>query len=169
MTHLRRSAGWIWITDLLLEWHACSMFPVNSVHSAIWRHSANGWLGGVCARCWLVTGGWWGHSQNCTPYMGSGHGSLAGDWPSTGGVLNITAAVWTGGVLVTKSERKMLVPGCNCLVCHCTNADGWTDVAVCVWDALRRTTAQLPDTRWSSASLHLPSSQQRRWVSPAGH
>ena len=29
--------------------------------------------------------------------MGSGRGWLAGDWPSTGGVLNITAAVWTAG------------------------------------------------------------------------
>jgi len=29
--------------------------------------------------------------------MGSGHGWLAGDWPSTGGILNITAAAWTAG------------------------------------------------------------------------
>ena len=29
--------------------------------------------------------------------MGSGRGWLAGDWPSTGGVLNITAAAWTAG------------------------------------------------------------------------
>jgi len=39
----------------------------------------------------------------CAPYIGSARGWLAGDWPSTGGVLNITAAVWTvefhGGVL----------------------------------------------------------------------
>jgi len=27
--------------------------------------------------------------------MGSGRGWLADDWPSTGGVLNITAAAWT--------------------------------------------------------------------------
>jgi len=39
--------------------------------------------------------------------MGSGRGWLAGNWPSTGGVLNITAAAWTGlrassgGVLAT--------------------------------------------------------------------
>ena len=33
-----------------------------------------------------------GRSQNCAPYMGSGSGWLAGDWPSTGGILNITAA-----------------------------------------------------------------------------
>ena len=31
------------------------------------------------------------------PYMASGRGWLAGHWPSTGGVLNITAAAWTGG------------------------------------------------------------------------
>jgi len=29
--------------------------------------------------------------------MGSGRGWLAGDWPSMGGVLNITAAAWTAG------------------------------------------------------------------------
>ena len=38
-----------------------------------------------------------GHSRNCVPYMASGRGWLAGDWPSTGDVLNITAAVWTAG------------------------------------------------------------------------
>jgi len=48
--------------------------------------------------------------------MGSGRGWLAGDWPSTGGVLNITAAAWTAvssnGVLATDSERKMLARTC---------------------------------------------------------
>jgi len=44
--------------------------------------------------------------------MGSGRGWLAGDWPSTGGVLNITAVVLTGGVLATKSERNMLASTC---------------------------------------------------------
>jgi len=29
--------------------------------------------------------------------MGSGRGCLAGDWPSTGCVLNITAPAWTAG------------------------------------------------------------------------
>jgi len=47
---------------------------VTSLHpSAIWRHSVNGRLGWVCARCWPLTGGW------------------------GGGILNITAAVWTVG------------------------------------------------------------------------
>jgi len=58
-------------------------------------------LGGVCARCWPLTGRWLagdeGRSQNCAPYMGTGRGWLAGDWPWTGGVLNITAAAWTAG------------------------------------------------------------------------
>ena len=31
------------------------------------------------------------------PYIASGGGSLAGDGPSTGGVLNITAVAWTAG------------------------------------------------------------------------
>ena len=38
--------------------------------------------------------------------MGSGHGWLAGDWPSTGGVLNITAAVWTAGFHWWRSGNK---------------------------------------------------------------
>jgi len=29
--------------------------------------------------------------------MASGRGWLTGDWPSTGAVLNITAAAWTAG------------------------------------------------------------------------
>ena len=50
--------------------------------------------------------------------MGSGRGCLASHWPSTGGILNITAAAWTAlrassdGVLATKSERKMLASTC---------------------------------------------------------
>jgi len=54
-------------------------------------------LGGVWARCWPVTGGWRGRSQNCAAYMGSGRGWLASDWSSMGCVLNITAAAWTAG------------------------------------------------------------------------
>jgi len=38
--------------------------------------------------------------------MGSGRGWLAGDWPSTGGVLNITAAVWTAGFHWWRSGDK---------------------------------------------------------------
>jgi len=38
-----------------------------------------------------------GRSQNCASYMGNGRGWLAGDWPSTGGLLNITVAAWTAG------------------------------------------------------------------------
>ena len=30
-------------------------------------------------------------------YIASGRGWLAGDWPSTAGVLNITTAAWTAG------------------------------------------------------------------------
>jgi len=41
------------------------------VRTAVWA--------GACARCWPVTGGWRGRSQNCAPYMGSGCGWLAGD------------------------------------------------------------------------------------------
>ena len=45
-------------------------------------------------RCLASDGG---RSQSCAPYMGSGSGWLAGDWPSTRGVLNITAAAWPAG------------------------------------------------------------------------
>jgi len=38
--------------------------------------------------------------------MGTGRGWLAGDWPSTGGVLNITAAVWTAGFHWWRSGTK---------------------------------------------------------------
>ena len=48
----------------------------------------------------------WGCSQNCAPYMGSGRGWLAGDWPSMGGVLSITAAVWTAGFYWWRSGNK---------------------------------------------------------------
>jgi len=38
--------------------------------------------------------------------MGSGRGWLAGDWPSTRGVLNITAAAWTAGFHWLRSGNK---------------------------------------------------------------
>ena len=38
--------------------------------------------------------------------MGSGRGWLAGDWPSPGGVLNITSAVWTAGFHWWRSGNK---------------------------------------------------------------
>jgi len=40
------------------------------------------------------------------PYMGSERGWFAGDWPSTGGVLNISAAVWTVGFLWRSGNKK---------------------------------------------------------------
>jgi len=95
-------------------------FTISARVALLWQHSTNPsyklvsilryddivrTLGGVCAHCWLVTGGRRGRrSQNCAGYMRSGHGSLAsrhgslaGDWPSTGGVLNITVVTWTVG------------------------------------------------------------------------
>ena len=58
-------------------------------------------LGGVCARCWPVTGGWRGaFSKLCAIYE-KWRGWLAGNWPSTGRgvgwVLTITAVAWTAG------------------------------------------------------------------------
>jgi len=88
-------------------------FAISARVALLWQHNANPsyklasipryddivrTLGRVCARCWPVTGGWRGaHSQNCTPYMGSRRVWLASDWPSMGGILNITVAAWTVG------------------------------------------------------------------------
>jgi len=70
----------------------------NIVRTAGWAGSAR------AADRWLADDG--ERSQNCAPYMGSGRGWLAGDWPSTGGVLNITAAAWTSGFLWWRSGNK---------------------------------------------------------------
>jgi len=82
-------------------------FAIGSRVALLWQHNANPSYKLVsipryddivrtraAGRDWRVTGG---RSQNCAPYMGSGRGWLAGDWPSTGSVLNITAAAWTAG------------------------------------------------------------------------
>jgi len=53
-------------------------------------------LHALLAADWRVTRG---RYQNCAPYMENGRGWLADDWPSTGGVLNITATAWTAGFL----------------------------------------------------------------------
>jgi len=60
-------------------------FAIGAPVALLWQHNANPSLREVCARCWLVTGGWQRRSQHCAPYIASGRGWLAGDWPSTGG------------------------------------------------------------------------------------
>ena len=88
-------------------------FAIGARVALLWQHNANPsyklasspryddivpTLGGVCARCWPVTGGVTGDVLKIVRrIMGSGRGWLAGDWPSTGGVLNVTAAAWTAG------------------------------------------------------------------------
>ena len=47
-----------------------------------------------------------GRPQNRVPHTGSGRGRPAGDRPPTGGVLNITAAVWTAGFHWWRSGNK---------------------------------------------------------------
>jgi len=77
----------------------------------LWQHNVNPSLRGVCARCWLVTGGWRGRSQNCAPYIASRRGWLAGDWPSTGGVPNITAGTagfqWWRSDDITRTQNSL--------------------------------------------------------------
>ena len=96
------------------------------LQSVLWQHNANPsykfasiqWyddmvrtLSGVCARCWPVSGRWGGRPQNCVPYMGSGRGWLAGDWPSS--LLQQPGLqASTGGILATQRERKMLASTC---------------------------------------------------------
>jgi len=57
-----------------------------------------------------------GRSQNCAAYMGSGRVWLAGDWLSMGAFSTLLRQsglqASTGGVLATKSERKMLASTC---------------------------------------------------------
>jgi len=56
--------------------------------------------------------------------MGSGRGWLAGDWPSTGGVLDIAAAAWTAGfhwwrsgnITRTQNVSKYMLVLALCLV-----------------------------------------------------
>jgi len=70
-------------------------FAVGARVALLWQYNANPsykvasipryddivrTAGGMCARCWSVTGGWRGRSQNCAPYMASGRGWLAVDW-----------------------------------------------------------------------------------------
>ena len=98
-------------------WYSCAPlggFAIGARVALLWQHNANpsnklasitryddivrtaGWAGSArAAGRSLADDG--GRSQNCAPYMGSGRGWLAGDWPSTRGVLNITAAAWTSG------------------------------------------------------------------------
>jgi len=83
-------------------------FAIGARVALLWQHNANPsyklvsilryddivrTLGGVCARCWPVTGAF---SKLRAIYEKCAR--LAGrDLPSTGGVLNITAAAWNAG------------------------------------------------------------------------
>ena len=92
------------------------------IRDRLWQHNANlsyklasipwyddivrtdCWAGS--ARCWPLTGRWRGCSQNYVLYIESGRGWLAGDWPSTGGIHNITTAAWTACFLWWHSGNK---------------------------------------------------------------
>ena len=75
----------------------------------VWTARAS-WAGSArAAGRWLA--GDRGRSQNCAPYMGSGRGWLAGDWPSMGAFSTLLRRpglrASTGGVLATKSEQNV--------------------------------------------------------------
>ena len=67
--------------------------------------------------------------------MGSGRGGLAGDWSSTGGILNITAAAWTAGfqwwrsgdITWTQNVSEYVLVLVLCLVDNCD------DYPACWW------------------------------------
>jgi len=42
-----------------------SRFAIGARVALLWQHNANPILRRVCARCWLVTGGWRRRSQHC--------------------------------------------------------------------------------------------------------
>jgi len=70
----------------------------------------------VCARRRPATGGRRGRPQKRAPHTGSGRGRPAGDRPPTGAFSTLLRQsglrASTGGVLATKSERKMLASTC---------------------------------------------------------
>jgi len=87
---------------LLLQHNANPSYKLASIPR--YDDSANA-RRGLCA---LLAGDWrvTGRSQKCAPYMRSGHGWLAGDWPSTGGAFSALLRrpglqLSTGGVLAT--------------------------------------------------------------------
>jgi len=138
-------------------------FAIGARFALLWQHNANPsyklasiaryddivrTLGRVCARCWPVTGGWRGRSQNCAPYMGSGRGWLAADGRRRGGVLDITAAAWTAGlqwwrsgnITQTQNVSEYMLVLALCLVTLANNGSGWPSciVNVQVWQVGRR-------------------------------
>ena len=63
-------------------------------------------------RCYGNVPGDGGRCQNCAPYMGSGRGWLAGDWPSTGGAFSTllrrpALRASTGSVLATTRTQNV--------------------------------------------------------------
>ena len=91
-------------------------FATGARVALLWQHNANfsyklasipryddivrtaGWAG--------LAGGRRGRPQNRAPHTGSGRGRPAGDRQPTGGVLNITAAVWNAGFHWWRSGNK---------------------------------------------------------------
>jgi len=76
------------------------------------------------------------------PYIASGRSWLAGDWPSTGGVLNITAAAWTvgfqwwrsGDITRMQNVSEYMLVLALCLVCFlymCTKNVHFSSVCFC--------------------------------------
>jgi len=99
---------------LLWQHNANPSYKLASIPRYDDGHSANGLLGGVCARCWPLTGGWRGTFSKLLAVYGK-WAWLARRWLAVdGGVLDIRLLRRPGlrassdGVLATKSERKML-------------------------------------------------------------
>ena len=98
-------------------------FAIGARVALLWQHNANpsyklasipryddivrtaGWVGSARAAGRRPVGVG-ARPQNRAPHTGSGRGRPAGDGPPTGGVLNITAAVWTAGFHLWRSGYK---------------------------------------------------------------
>jgi len=62
------------------------------------------------------------HGAEGKQHTASGRGRPAGDWPPTGGVLNITAAVWNAGNKKrTQNVSEYMLVLALCLVTFCVS------------------------------------------------
>ena len=96
------------------------------VHPAIWRHSANGRLGGGCARWWPLTGGWRGAFSKLRAVYGK-WAWLARRWLAVDGGHSqhyCGSLDWwrSGNIMRTQNVSEYMLVLALCLVCCCFGA-----------------------------------------------
>jgi len=120
---------------LVVHYWVLGGFAIGAQLASIPRYddSANGRLGGVCAHCWQVTGGWRGAFSKLRAVYGK-WAWLARRWLAVGGgVLNNTAAAWTAGfhwwrllkVRYTIGPLSVLSVGLSVTLVYCGKTVGW--------------------------------------------